>query len=163
MTLAVYPGSFDPVTLGHIDIIRRASRTFDDLRVCIMKNVQKKYLFSEEERLYLIEQSIAEFDNVTVEVYDGLLTDYARQAGASVIVKGLRTIADFEYEMQMDYFNKRLAPEIETIYMMADKKYSVLSSSAIRELMAFGGSLEGLVPDAVITAARRKYEEGKIK
>lgn len=156
MTTAVYPGSFDPVTLGHVDVIRRAAATFDELRVCILRNPKKHYWFSEDERLALIEESVAAIGakNVTVDHYEGLLTDYAKSVDASVIIKGLRTFQDFEYESQMDYFNKRLAPDVETLYMMADKKYSVLSSSAIRELIAFGGELSGLVPEAVIKAVR---------
>jgi pantetheine-phosphate adenylyltransferase len=154
MTIAVYPGSFDPVTLGHLDVITRAARIFEEVRVCVMKNVSKRYCFNESERLALLAESTRALPNVTVDHYEGLLTDYARSVQANVVVKGLRTIADFEYEMQMDYFNKRLAPEIETFYLVADTRYSVLSSTAIRELMAFGGDLTGLVPDPVIRAVK---------
>lgn len=161
MAIAVYPGSFDPVTMGHVDVIRRAASIFDTVRVCVMRNPDKTYTFSEAERMAFLKESTRELDNVIVDAHDGLLMDYAVAKGAKVVIKGLRTIADFEYEMQMDYFNKWLAPGVETLYLMADNKYSVLSASAIRQLMAFDGELAGLVPPAVLEAVadRHKREE----
>ncbi|MDD2414167.1 MAG: pantetheine-phosphate adenylyltransferase [Eubacteriaceae bacterium] len=156
MTIAVYPGSFDPVTLGHVDVIKRASRVFEEVRVCVMKNPKKHYLFSEKERLAFLTESTKQYSNVMVDAYQGLLTEYVRAKNARVVIKGLRSSGDFEYEKQMDFFNKRLAPEVETLYMAADNAYSVLSSSAIRELMTFGGSLDGLVPEVVLDAAAKR-------
>lgn len=161
MRIAVYPGSFDPVTMGHIDIIRRAAAVADELHVCILKNPKKHYWFSQEERLALLRESTAPFQHVVIDAYAGLLTDYAHEIGASVIIKGLRNTTDFMYESQMDYFNKRLAPDIETVYLVSDNRYAVLSSSAIRELMTFGGNLEGLVPEPVLKAVRRRQERQK--
>ena len=158
MRIAVYPGSFDPVTMGHIDIIRPASAVADELHVCILKNPKKHCWFSIEERLNLLRESTAAFDHVVIDTYAGLLTDYAKQIGATMVIKGLRNATDFEYEGQMDYFNKRLAPELETVYLISDNRYSVLSSSAIRELMTFGGNLDGLVPEPVLEAVRQRQE-----
>lgn len=159
MGKAVYPGSFDPVTNGHLDIIRRASALFDEVTVCVMVNHAKHCIFSPEERMALIAASVAGLDNVRVDSYDGLLMAYARQKGMDAVVKGLRSGRDFEFENTMDFYNKRIAPEIETVYLMAEHTYVHVSSSGVRELMAFQGDISGLVPDQVVRAIAKKQQE----
>ena len=137
MTKALFTGSFDPVTLGHIDIIRRAASVFDEVIVCAMININKHYLFSEAQRLSMLRESLSDMPNVRVD-------------SVGAFVKGVRTLADYEYEMQMAFYNKRIAPEIETVCLFADDAFAHVSSSGVRELLAFGGSVEGLVPEAVL-------------
>jgi pantetheine-phosphate adenylyltransferase len=159
MGKAVYPGSFDPVTNGHLDVIRRACALFDEVTVCVMVNHTKHYIFSPQERMDLIAASVADLDNVRVDSYDGLLMDYARAEGMDAVVKGLRSSQDFEFENTMDFYNKRIAPEIETVYLMAEHTYAHVSSSGVRELMAFHGDISGLVPDRVAQAIAKKQQE----
>ncbi len=154
----VCPGSYDPVTFGHIDIITRAARVFDNLIVGVVNQPvrKQKTLFNAEERVGFIEAETAELANVQVKPFDTLLVDFAREHAATAIVKGLRAISDFEYEFEMNQLNRKMAPEIESIYLMAAPQFSFLSSSGIKELAMFGGDINGLVPDRV--AARLEEE-----
>ncbi|WP_027623425.1 pantetheine-phosphate adenylyltransferase [Clostridium lundense] len=150
MNIAVYPGSFDPITNGHLDIIERASKTFDQVIVGILVNPDKKGLFSIEERERLIERVIKHIPNARVESFSGLLVNFMKERDIKVIIKGLRAVSDFEYEFQMALMNKKLNPNIETLFMMTDAKYSFLSSSSVKQVAMFGGSINGLVPDEII-------------
>ena len=145
MKIAVYPGSFDPITNGHLDIIKRASKVFDKVIVSILVNSSKTPCFEMEERRALIERVMGDLPNVEVDCFEGLLVNYVRKKGAHVIIKGLRAISDFEYEFQMALANTKIAPDIETLFMMTNQEYSYLSSSIVKELASLGGSLEGLV------------------
>ncbi len=147
--LAVYPGSFDPVTNGHLDIIRRGSRLFDRVIVAILRNPEKKAMFNEEERRRILRRAAEKMSNVSVDTFDGLLVDYARRCGARVIVRGLRALSDFEYEFQMALMNRRLDAGIETVFMMPSESYSYLSSRLVKEVVRLGGSVAGLVPREV--------------
>ena len=148
---AVCPGTYDPVTLGHVDIIRRTAQVFDTVVVGVVnKPVRKqKTLFSTDDRIAFIEGEVAEMGNVQVKPLDILLVDFARQHGAKAIVKGLRAISDFEYEFEMNQLNRKMAPDIESIYMFSSPQYTFLSSSGVKELAMFGGDLSGLVPARV--------------
>lgn len=146
----ICPGSFDPVTAGHLDIITRAARMCDRLIVAIGVNDKKKPFFSTEERRILLEKSIEGLPNVEIDVFEGLLVDYAAKTKSHAIVKGLRAVSDFEYELQMALLNKRLNEDVETIFLMTNINYSFLSSRAVRELAANHGNIEGLVPGAVL-------------
>lgn len=156
MRIAVYPGSFDPITNGHLNIIKRASKLYDRLIVGVLDNINKKPLFSALERKEMIEEEIKDLPNVCCDVFSGLLVDFAKQNGSSVIVKGLRTVADFEYEFQMALLNKALNPEYETVFMMTDSKYSYISSSMVKEVAKYNGELEGLAPSNVIDKIKEK-------
>jgi pantetheine-phosphate adenylyltransferase len=155
---AVCPGSYDPVTYGHLDIIGRAAQVFDTVIVGVVNQPvrKQKTVFSAEERVSFIEGEVAEYRNVQVKPFDTLLVDFAREHGAKAIVKGLRAISDFEYEFEMNQLNRKMAPDIESIYLMAAPQFSFLSSSGIKELAMFGGDISGLVPDTV--AARLKEQ-----
>lgn len=159
MRVAVYPGSFDPITNGHLDIIERASKIFDKVVVGVLKNKNKKPRFSSEERVMLIEKVTSDIPNVEVASFDGLLVDFARNYGAKVIIKGLRTVNDFEYEFQMALLNKTLDCECETMFMMTNSKYSYISSSMVNELAGYKGDLAGLVPTEIIHYIKDKYEQ----
>lgn len=158
MRIAVYPGSFDPITNGHLDIIERASRVYDKVIVGVLCNNSKKPLFSAGERVSMIKKVTEHIKNVEVEAFEGLLVDFAKSKGATVIVKGLRTVADFEYELQMALLNKALNPEYETMFMMTDTKYSYISSSMVKELAGFHGNLTGFVPCDIISKIEEKYK-----
>lgn len=158
MRIAVYPGSFDPITNGHLDVIERASRLYDKLIVGVLSNVSKQPLFTVGERVKMIAQVTEHLENVEVDSFTGLLVDFAKSKKATVIVKGLRTVADFEYEFQMALLNKALNPEYETMFMMTDTKYSYISSSMVRELAGFHGDLTGLVPREIIKVIKEKYK-----
>ncbi|MFN2617129.1 MAG: pantetheine-phosphate adenylyltransferase [Thermoleophilaceae bacterium] len=149
--IAVCPGSYDPVTYGHLDIIGRTSAVFDNVIVGVVNMPVRKQatLFSADDRVGFIEAEVAELGNVQVKPFDTLLVDFARENGATAIVKGLRAISDFEYEFEMNQLNRKMAPEIESIYLMAAPQFSFLSSSGIKELAMFGGDIGGLVPDRV--------------
>lgn len=148
---AVYPGSFDPITNGHYDIILRASKVFDKVIVAVSQNPEKdKSLFNVEERVELIKKVIKGLDNVEVECFDGLLTNYIRSKNANVIIKGLRAFSDFEYEFQMALMNNKLSPDIETLFMMTNSKYSYISSSAVKQVASYGGCIKELVPEVII-------------
>ena len=155
--VAVCPGSYDPITNGHIDVITRAAETFDEIIVAVVNaSVRKdRALFTAEERVYFIEQATSHLPNVRVDTFDVLITEYARGVGATAIVKGLRAISDFEYELEMNQLNRHLARDIESVYLMASPQYSFLSSSGVKEIATFGGNVSDLVPDEV---ARRLKE-----
>jgi pantetheine-phosphate adenylyltransferase len=157
---AVVPGSYDPVTYGHIDIITRVANVFDSVIVGVVNQAVRKgkTVFGAEERVSFIEAELSEYGNVQVKAFDTLLVDFAREHGAKAIVKGLRAISDFEYEFEMNQLNRKMAPEIESMYMMAAPQFSFLSSSGVKELAMFGGDMSGLVPDRV---ASRLQEELK--
>lgn len=157
MSIAVCPGTFDPITNGHLDIIKRATSLFDRVIVGVSADNNKKTLFSLNERVALIESVVRDMEKITVKPFSGLLVDFASQEGAVAIVRGLRAISDFEYEFQMSIMNKKLAEDIETIFLMTDSEYSFLSSSTIRQVVSLGGCIHGLVPPEVETALLRKY------
>jgi pantetheine-phosphate adenylyltransferase len=149
--LALCPGTFDPVTYGHLDVISRASAMYDTVVVAVVNLPWRKggTLFSAEERVGFVENATRELPNISVETFSSLLVDFARERGAMAIVKGLRAISDFEYELEMNQLNRRQAPEIESVYLMASAKYSFLRSSGVKELATFGGEIDDLVPDEV--------------
>ncbi len=147
--IAIYPGSFDPLTNGHVDIIQRGARLFDRIIIAILVNREKTPLFTAEERVEIAREVFASDGNVEVDTFGGLLVEYARRRQASVIVRGLRAVSDFEYEMQMALMNRHLSPELETVFMMPGEAYTYLSSRLVKEVFALGGSVEGLVPPAV--------------
>lgn len=156
MKIGIYPGSFDPITNGHLDIIDRASRICDKVIVGVLDNPSKNPMFTLEERVALIKEVIKHYDNVEVASFSGLLIDYAGQINASVIIKGLRAVSDFEYEFQMALMNRKLCPDVETIFLMTSSKFSYLSSSLVKEVARFGGCIEGLVPQPIIKAIFKK-------
>ncbi len=157
MRIAVYPGSFDPITNGHLDIIKRASRLYDKVIVGVLDNINKKPLFSVNERKKMIEQVTEGIANVECDAFSGLLVDFLKQKNAEVIIKGLRIVADFEYEFQMALLNKALNPEFETVFMMTNSQFSYISSSMVKEVAKYSGGLEGLVPGQIIPDIRKKY------
>jgi pantetheine-phosphate adenylyltransferase len=154
--VAIYPGSFDPLTNGHVDIIQRGSRMFDRIIVAILLNIEKAPLFTVAERVAIARDVFREWPNVEVDTFDGLLVEYARRRKASVIVRGLRAVSDFEYEMQMALMNRRLNPEVETVFMMPAEPYTYVSSRLVKEVVALGGSVKGLVPASVEDRLRDK-------
>ena len=161
MRIAVYPGSFDPMTNGHLDIIKRAAKTFDKVYVAILTNSAKKPCFSLKQRIDWLTRATAELGNVEVDSFSGLLVNYANQIGASIIIKGLRAVSDFEYEFQMALTNRALSPNIETMFLMTNGKYSYLSSSIVKEIAKLGGSLNGLVPDFMIEEIYEKIKKNQ--
>jgi pantetheine-phosphate adenylyltransferase len=155
-TLAVYPGSFDPLTNGHVDIISRGARLFDRIVVAILVNAEKAPLFTMDERVDIARQVFKPQPNVEVDTFDGLLVDYVERRGAQVIVRGLRAVSDFEFEFQMALMNRRLKPKVETVFMMPAEQYTYISSRLIKEVFKLGGRVEGLVPDLVQRRLRDK-------
>ena len=155
-TLAVYPGSFDPLTNGHVDIITRGARIFDRIIVAILINAEKAPLFSMEERLKIAQEVFKDFPNVEIDTFEGLLVDYVDRRRAHVIVRGLRAVSDFEFEFQMALMNRRLNGKIETVFMMPAEQYSYISSRLIKEVFSLGGGVHGLVPDTVEERLRQK-------
>ena len=158
MTVAVYPGSFDPITNGHLDIAARAAKLFEELIVGVYRTPNKRLLFTAEERVDLVKQSIAHLPNVKVEAFSGLAVDFARQVKAQVIVRGLRVSADFEREFEMAMMNKSLFPDLELVCLMSNLNYQFLSSSLLKEVGRLGGNIDGLVPPHVGIALRRKVQ-----
>ena len=156
MKKAICPGSFDPITNGHLDIIERASRVFDELIVGVLVNPEKENLFSADERIQQIKKLVKELPNVTVKKFSGLLVNLMNKEGAVVIIKGLRAVSDFEYEYQMALMNNKLDPSKETMFMMTKAEYSYLSSSSVKQVAMFGGCIKGLVPEEIIPDIMRK-------
>lgn len=156
MRKVIYPGTFDPVTNGHIDIAKRASELFDEVIVTIAKNPAKTFLFTVEERIYMLEESFKDFSNVRVDSFNGLIVDHAKEVGASGIIRGLRAVSDFEYEFQMALMNRKLSEEITTIFLMPHEKYTYLNSTIIRQLASFGGEISSFVPEVVENMLRKK-------
>lgn len=155
--IAVYPGSFDPITFGHLDIIERGLEIFDEIVITIARNIDKRSLFTIDERLELIRSAVGDNRRVTVECFDGLLVDYVLQRGARVILRGLRAVSDFEYEFQMSQMNHNLRPEVETLFMMTSVPFGYLSSSIVKEVASLGGPIESLVPPPVQRALTAKF------
>ncbi len=154
---AIYPGSFDPITNGHLDVLQRAARIFDEVVIAIASNVQKTGLFSPEERMVLIEEATRSLANVRVAHFEGLLVEFARQRQASAVIRGLRAISDFEFEFQMALMNRKLAPEVETIFLMPREEYTYLSSRIIKEIAGLGGEIDGFVPSGVAKELRKRF------
>ena len=155
---AVYPGSFDPITMGHVDIIRRGLKVFDKMIVAVLENPEKKPLFTTKERIEMIHQVFAEENNIKVRAFHGLLVDFAKKNRAKTVIRGLRAISDFEYEFQMALMNMKLDPEIETFFMMPNLSYSFLSSKMVKEIFMLGGCLKDLVPEQVENRLREKFK-----
>ena len=155
--IAIYPGTFDPITNGHVDLIQRGLRIFDQIIVAVAMNPKKTSLFTVEERVRMAEEAVKGLGDVKVESFDGLLMDYAREKGATAIIRGLRAVSDFEYELQMALMNRRLDSEVETVFMMPSEEYSYLTSSIVKEVASLKGSTKGLVPDIVEKEFRKKF------
>ena len=157
--IAIYPGSFDPLTNGHVDIIERGARLFDRIVISILVNLEKRPLFSVNERIEICREAFKAHSNVEVDTFDGLLVDYVRRKRAQVIVRGLRAISDFEYELQMALMNRRLNNDVETVFMMPAEPYTYVSSRLVKEVVALGGSINGLVPELVEKRLREKVRK----
>lgn len=158
MQIAIYPGSFDPITLGHLDVIRRAARLFDSVVVCVVANANKKTLLTLEERREHVRRVTADIPNVTVDTWDGLLVDYAQRFDHPVVVRGLRALTDFEYEFMMALTNKKLNPRVETVFLASDERYTYLSSSAVKEIAGFHGDISRFVPEEILDDILKKYD-----
>lgn len=156
-TIAVYPGSFDPPTNGHLDLITRGSRLFDQLIVAILTNTNKQPLFSVEERLSMLGETCESFSNVEIDTFEGLLVDFARRRKARVILRGIRAVSDYETELQMAHLNRRMHPEAETVFLLATEEYSFISSRMIKEIITLGGDVSQFVPIAVLRCLRAKF------
>jgi pantetheine-phosphate adenylyltransferase len=154
--IAIYPGSFDPITNGHLDLIERGSALFDKLVVAILRNEEKQALFTVDERIEMLNEVVRGVANVEVASFDGLLVDYAAQCGASVILRGIRAVSDYEYELPLALMNRRLRPEIETVFLMAGEAHSFISSRLVKEVIGLGGNIAGLVPPSVEGRLRKR-------
>ena len=157
MTKACCPGSFDPVTNGHVDVIERAARYFEGVVVAVIKNPSKDCMFTLEERAELLSQALSGVANIEISSFDGLLVDHARSLGISLVIKGLRAVSDFEYELQMAQMNSRLAPDLDTMFVTATPEWAFLSSSLVKEVARYGGSVEGMVPPGVAKALADRF------
>lgn len=154
---AIYPGSFDPLTNGHLDLIERGSKIFDELIVAVLRNAEKDPLFTVIERQQMLEEMLKKYSNVHVDSFDGLLVDYALARNAKAVLRGIRAISDYEYELQMAWMNRKLQPQIETVFMMPAEAYSYLSSRLVKEIFRLGGSVKELVPELVEQKLREKF------
>ena len=157
MTLALYPGSFDPLTHGHLNLIRRGLKLFDKLVVAVANNVRKQPLFDVDTRMDMIRQAVGPDTHVTVESFEGLLVDYAKRRNANVVLRGLRAVSDFEYEFQLAHMNRRLGGGLETVFMMTGEEHFYVSSHLVREIASFGGTVTGLVPDNVEQKLKERF------
>lgn len=157
--VAIYPGSFDPITCGHLDVIERGARLCDRLIVSILRNEAKSPLFTIEERMKMLGEVTSPYPNVEVDCFDGLLADYAMRRGARAIIRGIRAISDYEYELQMALMNRRLRPELETVFLLAGEQYSFVSSKLVKEVISLGGNIAGLVPPTVEKRLRERLRE----
>ena len=157
MTRAIYPGSFDPVTFGHLDVISRASQVVDHLIVGVLNNSAKSPLFSVEERVTMLKKATEQLSNVEVRAFSGLSVDFATECGATVIVRGLRAVTDFEYELQMSQTNRKIAPEVDTVFFTTSLQYAYLSSSTVKEIAKFGGDISQFVPEFVAAEVKEKF------
>jgi pantetheine-phosphate adenylyltransferase len=155
--IAIYPGSFDPLTNGHLDLIERGAQIFDTLVVAVARNLEKEPLFAVKERVEMLEAITYEWKNVEVDVFDGLLMNYARSKGARVVMRGIRAISDYEYELQMALMNRKIEPDVETVFMMPAETFSYLSSRLVKEIARLGGPVKGLVPPIVEERLRAKF------
>lgn len=160
MKRGIYPGTFDPITNGHLDLVLRGLRIFDEIIVAVALNPKKQPLFSIEERLELIKESVAGQQNVLVEAFDGLLVAYTKARDGVAIIRGLRAVSDFEYELQMALMNRKLDMSVETVFMMPSEEHSFITSTIVKEAASFGGSVKGLVPEAVELALKKKFGRG---
>ncbi len=158
MKLGIYPGTFDPITNGHLDLIERGLRIFDEIIIAVAPSPKKQPLFDIKERLRLIRESVKDCQNVKVEAFSGLLVEYAKDKGGIAIIRGLRAVSDFEYELQMALMNRRLDMNIETVFMMPSEEFSFLTSTIVKEVASFGGSVKGLVPEVVNAAIKEKFK-----
>ena len=159
MIKAVFPGSFDPPTNGHLDIIQRASRLFDDVDVVISVNPSKQYMFSEQERLDMLKELLKDYKNVQVHLWEGLIVNYAKEHGAKVLIRGIRSSNDFSYEFELAHMNQNLNPQIETMFLPSKEKWGVVKSSSIKELAMFGGDISRMVPPLVVNALKNKLSK----
>jgi len=159
---AVYPGFFDPITNGHVDIILRGLRLFDKIVVAVLKNPKKEALFSTKDRVAMIQEIFTHQPDIEVKAFDGLLVEFVRRHKAKIVIRGLRAVSDFEYELQMALMNRQLDPEIETLYMMPSVNYSFLNSGVVKEVFSLGGSVKGLVPEIVEKKLREKLKQGRL-
>jgi len=159
MNTAIYPGTFDPITNGHLDIIKRASRLFDKIIVVISNNPHKNPLFSLEERTKLVQETVVSLKTVDVDVFDGLIVHYAKKKGASALIRGLRAVSDFDYEFQMALMNRKQMPELETVYLMPSEEYTYINSSIVKEVARLGGNIDCFLPSVVAEFLRKKVEE----
>jgi pantetheine-phosphate adenylyltransferase len=160
VTLAVYPGTFDPITNGHVDILRRSLKIFDRVVVALAENVRKAPLFSLEQRRKMIAEAFGADNRLEVDAFQGLLADYCRRRGAAVVIRGLRALADFEYEFQLAHMNRRLAPDVDTLFLMTGEESFYVSSSLVKEVALMGGDVSGLVPAGVVAALAEKRKQG---
>jgi len=161
MDKAVYPGTFDPITNGHIDIIKRSKKFVSHLVVLVIKHPEKEPLFTVEERVYFIKEAIKEIKGVEIDSFDGLLMNYVAKKGIELVIRGLRAVSDFDYELQLTQFNRKLNPKVETIFVMPSEEYFFLSSSMVKEIASYGGEIRQFVPQVVVEGLRRKLKNGK--
>jgi pantetheine-phosphate adenylyltransferase len=157
--VAIYPGSFDPITSGHLDVIERGSRLFDRLIVSILRNEAKAPLFTIEERMQMLAEVTSRFENVEIDCFDGLLANYALERGARVILRGIRAVSDYEYELQMALMNRRLQPQLETVFLLAGEQFSFISSKLVKEVIGLGGNISDFVPPAVEKRLRARLKD----
>ena len=161
MATAIYPGSFDPITYGHIDIIRRAAKTVDQLVIGVLNNTSKTPLFSSDERVEMIREAVRDTPNVSVEAFSGLSVDFAKKQGAVIIVRGLRAVTDFEYELQLSQTNRKIAPDIDTVFFTTSLQYAYLSSSIVKEVALFDGDISEFVPEFLVAKIKDKIHQKK--